>query len=197
MQKKELCMTDAELIQCLIEQDEAAYRELIDKYKSLVYNACFHLLHDAMDSEDIAQEVFIEVFDSIKQFRNESKLSTWLYRISINKSLNHLRKNKLKGMFRSLENFFSGEKNNQLDLEDVSAGSSPFTIEYQERNQVLQKAIGSLSENQRLAFSLHKLDDLSYQEISEIMNLSLSSVESLIHRAKLNLQKKLINYYKN
>jgi RNA polymerase sigma-70 factor, ECF subfamily len=189
-------MTDSELIQRLTKQDESAFKELIEKYQSLVFNACFNLVHQTLDSEDIAQEVFIEVFESIHQFRNESKLSTWLYRIAINKSLNHLRKNKLKSLLSSIENFFSGEHSNKLEIEDPSALSSPFNIEYKERNKVLQSAIDSLPENQRLAFSMHKLDELSYQEISEIMNLSLASVESLIHRAKMNLQKKLINYYK-
>lgn len=190
-------MTDSDLIHRLTLRDETAFRELIEKYQSMVYNACFHLLHQSMDAEDIAQEVFIEVFESIHQFRNESKLSTWLYRITINKSLNHLRKNKLKGMIHSIESFFSGDRNNKLEIEDTSASNSPITIDYQERNNILQKAIGSLPENQRLAFSMHKLDELSYLEISEIMNLSLPSVESLIHRAKMNLQKKLINYYKS
>ena len=189
-------MTDSDLIQQLSLRDETAFKELIEKYQSLVFNACFHLLHQTMDAEDIAQEVFIEVFESIHQFRNESKLSTWLYRISINKSLNHLRKNRMKGFLNSIESFFSGERNTKLEIEDTSALSSPFNIEYKERNKVLQQAIDSLPENQRLAFSMHKLDELSYQEISEIMNLSLASVESLIHRAKMNLQKRLINYYK-
>ncbi len=190
-------MTDSDLIHRLTLRDESAFKELIEKYQSLVYNACFHLLHQNLDAEDIAQEVFIEVFESIHQFRNESKLSTWLYRISINKSLNHLRKNKLKGMLNSIENFFSGDRISKLEIEDASALNSPLTIDYKERNHVLQTAIGSLPENQRLAFSMHKLDELPYQEISEIMNLSLASVESLIHRAKMNLQKKLINYYKS
>jgi RNA polymerase sigma-70 factor, ECF subfamily len=190
-------MTDSDLIQRLTLRDETAFKELIEKYQKLVYNACFHLLHHPLDAEDVAQEVFIEVFESIHQFRNESKLSTWLYRISVNKSLNYLRKNRLKSLFSSMENFFSGDRNNNLEIEDRSDTDSPLSIDYKERNIVLQKAIDGLPENQRLAFSMHKFDELSYQEICEIMNLSLSSVESLIHRAKMNLQKKLINYYKN
>jgi len=84
-----------------------------------------------------------------------------------------------------------------MDVEDPTAHNNPATIEYKERSQVLQNAINSLPKNQRIAFTLSKFDELSYQEIAEIMSLSISSVESLIHRAKLNLQKKLVNYYKN
>lgn len=87
-------MTDAELIQCVIDHDETAFKLLVEKYQSLVFNACYHLIRQYSDAEDIAQDVFIEAFESIHQFRQESKLSTWLYRIAINKSLNHLRKNK-------------------------------------------------------------------------------------------------------
>jgi RNA polymerase sigma-70 factor, ECF subfamily len=190
-------MTDAELIQRLKDQDNTAFRQLVEKYQTLVFNTCYNLLRHAEDAEDITQEVFIEVFESIHQFRNESKLSTWLYRVAINKSFNLIRKNKRRSLVSSIENFFTGEKKSKLEVEDTSANDSPETIGYRERSGILQSAIDSLPENQRIAFSLNKYDELSYQQITEIMNLSLSSVESLIHRAKLNLQKKLVNYYKN
>ena len=190
-------MNDSELIKRLCARDEGAFREIVDKYKTLVYNACYHILQNRTEAEDISQEVFIEVYESIDKFRNESKLSTWLYRISINKSLNHYRKFKWKSVINSIDNF-SGNNSNQkiIEIEDKNANNSPYSIEYKERNQVLQKAINSLSENQRIAFTLSKFEELPYKQISEIMNLSLSSVESLIHRAKTNLQKKLVNYYK-
>lgn len=191
-------MDDKELIQRLSNHDETAFREIVEKYETLVYNACYHILQKSVDAEDIAQEVFIEVFESIHQFRHESKLSTWLYRISINKSLNHLRKNKWKAFMSSIDGS-QGKSNSrlQLEMEDASANNSPETIEYKERNAILQKAMDSLPENQRIAFTLCKFEELSYQEISGIMNLSISSIESLIHRAKINLQKKLVKYYKN
>lgn len=189
-------MTDEDLILGLNAKDNVAFRELVEKYQSMVYKACFNLIRQPEDAEDIAQDVFIEVFESISQFRFQSKLSTWLYRIAINKSLNHIRKSKGKTMINSI-NFFANNKNNELEIEDKSANNSPYSIDYNERGKVLQEAINSLSENQRIAFTLNKFDELSYQEITEIMNLSLSSVESLIHRAKINLQKKLEAYYKN
>jgi RNA polymerase sigma-70 factor (ECF subfamily) len=190
-------MTDSELIRGLLEHNGETFRCLVEQYQKLVYNVCFNLLRQREDAEDVAQDVFIEIFESIHLFRNESKLSTWLYRIAINKSLNYLRKNKWKSMVNSFESFFTGDKNLRLDVEDPDALDTPDSIDYTERASILGKAIGSLPENQRIAFSLSKYDDLSYQEIAEIMNLSLSSIESLIHRAKMGLQKKLISYYKN
>jgi RNA polymerase sigma-70 factor, ECF subfamily len=190
-------MTDAELIDRLIARDNVAFRELVEKYQGLVFKTCYNLLRQPEDAEDLAQDVFIEVYESITQFRGQSKLSTWLYRIAINKSLNHLRKNKWKGMMKSIGGIFSDDKNRPFDIEDESANNSHHNIDYRERSKVLQSAIQSLPENQRIAFTMNKFDDLSYQEITDIMGLSLSSVESLIHRAKLNLQKKLVNYYKN
>lgn len=190
-------MTDEELIKRLVTKDNEAFRDLVLQYQSLVYKACFNLLRQQEDAEDIAQDVFIEVFESIEQFRHLSKLSTWLYRIAINKSLNHLRKTRRKSLIHSIEGFFINNKNATLEIEDKSANDSPHSIDYMERSNILQSAIASLPENQRIAFTLNKFDELSYQEITEVMGLSLASVESLIHRAKLSLQKKLINYYKN
>jgi len=191
-------MDDKELIHRLSNRDELAFREIVEKYEKLVFNTCYHILQQSMDAEDIAQEVFVEVFESIHQFRNESRLSTWLYRISINKSLNHLRKVKRQANTIRMDGFSKIEGYGlSMDVEDPTAHNNPATIEYKERSQVLQNAINSLPKNQRIAFTLSKFDELSYQEIAEIMSLSISSVESLIHRAKLNLQKKLVNYYKN
>ncbi|HEX2936965.1 MAG TPA: RNA polymerase sigma factor [Bacteroidales bacterium] len=189
-------MNDEQLIARVIEGDNDAFRELIEKYQQLVHKTCFNILRQEEDAEDVVQEVFIESFESIRLFRKESKFSTWLYRIAINKSLNHKRKHKWKNVVSSIENFFGGD-NPRFEIVDHNANNSPETIDYNERARILQQAIQSLPENQRIAFTLCKYDELSYQEISEIMNLSFSSVESLIHRAKMNLQKRLINYYKN
>ena len=188
-------MEDPQLIQLLKKQDPAAFRVLVEKYQTLVMKTCFHIARTQEDAEDIAQDVFIEVYQSIGQFRLESRLSTWLYRIAVNKSLNYIRKNKWKSLISSIDNFLGNEKEKRKDIEDPSGDSTPESIEYKERSSILQTAIDSLPKNQRIAFIMSKYDELPYQEISEIMNLSLSSVESLIHRAKLNLQKRLIQYY--
>lgn len=189
-------MKETEIIAKLQQGDEQAFKQLVENYQKLVVRTCFGLVHNTEDAEDIAQDVFIEVFRSIGQFRADSKISTWLYRIAVNRSLNFIRDNKRRKWFWSFEDA-AGKKNNQL--EKILPGSSEnpeYKLENSQRAQFLHQSIDSLPQNQRIAFTLNKYDDLSYNEISEIMNLSVSSIESLIHRAKINLQKKLYKCYK-
>jgi RNA polymerase sigma-70 factor, ECF subfamily len=188
-------MTDSELITALIDRNEEAFRILVSNYQDMVMKACYHLLQDTQDAEDIAQDVFVEAFLSISGFRGESKLSTWLYRIAINKSKNLLRKNKWQSLVQRLERFIPGEKHPYSDIEDTSATHAMLDMERSQEQQILWQAINNLPENQRLAFSLNKYEELSYQEIAEILQTTLSSVESLIHRAKINLQKKLVYHF--
>jgi RNA polymerase sigma-70 factor (ECF subfamily) len=175
--------------------DEKAFHTLVDQYKNKVYNTCLGMLHHCQDAEDATQEVFIKVYHCINDFRGESKLSTWLYRITITVCLDFIRNRKRKKRFAFFQNIFgSGE---ERDIEDTSAFVHPgITLENKERAAVLFKAINGLPENQRSAFTLHKVEGLSYQEISEVLKVSLSSVESLMFRAKQNLQKSLVLYYK-
>ena len=187
-------MDDNYLLERIRHNDKNAFKEIVLKYQTLVINTCYSFLHNQNDAEDVAQEVFIEVYRSIKNFRQESKLSTWLYRISVNKSLNYLRDNKKNSWFQSLDLLFEKEKavaNNLIENENPGE-----IIEKDEHADTIYSAIDSLPDNQKTSFNLHKLENLSYKEIAEIMDISLSSVESLIFRAKKNLQKKLISYYK-
>lgn len=187
-------MTDAELIKALNNKERSAFRFLVDNYQQMVFKACYHILDNVEDAEDISQEVFVEAFLSISGFRGDSKISTWLYRIAVNKSKNLLRKNKWQLLMQRFERIIPGEKP-AFDAEDFSAREAMLSMEKSEEKKILNQALNSLPENQRIAFSLNKHNDLSYQEIAEIMEISLSAVESLIHRAKLNLQKKLINHF--
>lgn len=186
-------MTETEIIQKLQQGNEQAFKQLVGLYQKRVVNTCFGLVHNTEDAEDIAQEVFIEVFRSIQNFRADAKLSTWLYRIAVNRSLNFIRDNKRRKWFQSFDDVVM-EKNILLNhLASESAGTE---IENLQRANILHVAISSLPENQKTAFTLNKYEELSYKEIAEVMEMSISSVESLIHRTKLNLQKKLYNCYK-
>ena len=187
-------MADKDLVGAIKNYDTAAFKKLVDQYQSMVLNTCYGFVHNSDDAQDITQEVFIKIYDSIHKFRGDSKLSTWIYRIAVNKSLNYIRANKKRQLISNIEsvNHISSDQlvvSPESDLEDES-------IESSERTQILFAAVNSLSKNQRIAFTLNKLDSISYNEVGEIMNISLPAVESLIHRAKLNLQKKLIKYYK-
>jgi len=180
-----------QLIENLKEGHEPTYRFVVEKYLKNVVNTCFGLVHNRADAEDIAQEVFIEVHRSVHRFRADAKLSSWIYRIAVNKSLNFIRDNKKS---RRLS---SGYDDAQSIRAQAGENDHPEkNLLNKERARILHEAVSRLPENQKIAFTLNKYEDLSYAEISEVMEVSLSSVESLIHRAKLNLQKQLIKCYK-
>ena len=190
-------MDEEQLIQAIQTGDERAFKQLVEKYQLLVVNTCKSFVHNMHDAEDISQDVFIEVFNSAHKFRGESKLSTWIYRITVNKSLNFIRDHKKQSLFQSIGNTLFGTSQS-LDVRSNSYADRPdFQAENNERKANLYQAIDSLPERQRIAFNLSKFEDLSYREIAEVMQLSVSSVESLMHRAKLNLQKSLYACYKN
>lgn len=190
-------MTDEQLIKGILSGEQKYFRELVDSYQLLVLNTCNSFLHDKINAEDIAQEVFIEVFLSIRTFKSEAKLSTWLYRISVNKSLNFIRDNKKRSIVKSIEGFFSGGHKTELQIPDHSSLYTDIDNAQNEKIDLLHKAIDLLSKKQKTAFTLSKFEKLSYVQIAEVMHLSLSSVEGLIHRAKNNVQKRILSYYKN
>jgi RNA polymerase sigma-70 factor, ECF subfamily len=193
-------MDDKQLIkEILIDNSQKAFEQLVNHYQPLVVKTCLGFVSSYADAEDLAQDVFIEVFQSLSSFRSEAQLSTWLYRIAVNKSLNFVRKQKRERMFRSIESFFTskGDIAERIDIEDKWGDTAETNIQRAENKQLLKSAINSLPENQRIAFVLSKYQDLSYKEIAEVMNVTLSSVESLLFRAKTNLQKSLKKEFKN
>lgn len=187
-------MNEENLISLLKRQDQTAFKELVQQFSRRVYNTSLGILQNGEDAEDISQEVFIEVFQSIHQFKGESKLSTWIYRIAVTKSIEFIRRKNRKKRFAFVQSLFGMES--ELPSKDHVHFYHPgVQLENKERAAVLFRAIDQLPENQKTAFTLHKLENLSYAEITEVMHVSLSSVESLMFRAKKNLQKLLSDYY--
>ncbi len=189
---------DAEqkLIQDLQAGSEQAFSSLMDSYQNKALSTCLGFIPNRQDAEDVVQEVFVEVFRSIGNFKGESKLSSWIYRIVVNKSLETIRykkRKKRKAFFQSLIGM--DEKIDTLGGQDFDHPG--VLMENKERTQVLYSKIEILPENQRIVFTLCKLDDLSYKEAADVMKTSVSSVESLMFRAKKNLQKSLEDYYRN
>jgi RNA polymerase sigma-70 factor, ECF subfamily len=189
-------MTDQELIKAILTGSNEAMKELIVRYQDLVLNTCYKVLRSREDAEDIAQEVFIETYRSIASLRSEESLSFWLYRISLNKSINYS-KRKGTSLLRSLLHIDSifGEDDNEAEqaipFSDEDPGSG---LEEKEQHEILVKAVATLPSSQQKAFILCYYENLSYKEICNIMGVSLPAVESLLHRAKLNLQKKCSCY---
>jgi RNA polymerase sigma-70 factor (ECF subfamily) len=180
-------LNEIELIQGLRNGDEAAFKYLVDNYKDRVFNTAIGIVQNAEDAEDVAQEVFIQVFRSIHNFKGESKLSTWLYRIATTRSLDLLRSRKSKKRFGFIQRLFGDGNEPLFELPDFNHPG--VALDQKENAARLFKAIDQLPENQKIAFTLHKLEDLSYQEISKIMQISIAAVESVMHRAKQNLRK--------
>lgn len=186
-------MTDEkQLIKLLQEGNENAYRELINKYKDKIFKTALGFVPFEEVAEDLTQEVFIEVFRSINSFRGDSKLSSWLYRIAINKSINYINKNKKHIYNKTIDEYADYATFSELHTDKDETLK---ILNQKEQRKIINEALNKLPERQRVCFSLNKIDGLSYKEISEIMTISISSVESLIHRAKSGLQKLLINYY--
>lgn len=174
--------------------DEQTFRELVDQFRDRVFNTALGLLQHHENAEDVTQEVFIEVFRSVAGFRGDCSISTWIYQITVQKALEHIRtgsRRKRSGIMISL---FGNE-----DRVNLSA-NAPFyhpgvLLENKERSAILFRAISLLPVNQRTAFVLHKVEGLSQSEISRIMDTSVSSVESLIVRARRKLRQLLSDYY--
>ncbi len=186
-------LDETALVNRLKEGDESAFREIVDTWQSMVFNTAIGIVQKSEDAEDIAQEVFVQVWQSVHAFKGDSKFSTWLYRITISKSLDHERRRKRKKRFAFVTSLF-GEDNIE-NVQPADFNHPGVLMDNKEEASILFAAIRELPGNQRVAFTLHKVEGLSYQEVSEVMDTTVSSVESLMHRARTNLRKKLTAFY--
>ena len=188
-------MDEKQLIEKILENNDIAFSILIKKYQGLVFSTCYRLVENRPDAEDLLQDVFIEVYRSLKHLRNVNDMSGWIFKIAYRKSLNFLRK---KNPAKASSNTEFSVIVDQIDQRSiVSENETPSEIlESNEAKKILFTSIDQLPENQKKALLMHKFEDLSHKEICEKMGLSQSSVESLIYRAKTNLRKSLLNYFK-
>jgi RNA polymerase sigma-70 factor, ECF subfamily len=186
-------LNERELIALLKKKDREAFKIMVDTWQDMVYNTAIGLLQNAEDAEDAAQEVFIQVYESVSSFKEESKFSTWLYRITVSKCLDHIRKKKRKKRFAFIQSLYG--KNDGQMIEPPDFFHPGVKMENKENAAVLFKAVNELPAHQKTAFILNKTENLSYREIAEIMESSESAVDALLQRAKKNLQKNLKEYY--
>ncbi len=164
---------------------------IVNEYQDKVYNTCLGFLKNEADAEDTAQEVFFRIYKSQGTFRGDASLSTWIYRITVNKCLEGIRKRKKHNRDENYETLAD-----QLPTTDAFYHPG-VALENKERGAVLFAAMESLPEAQKIAFTLAKVEGLSYEEIAAIMEKTVSSVESLLHRARLNLRTELKTYYQH
>ena len=149
-------------------------------------------VHVREEAEDITQDVFIRAYRGLKNFRGDSSISTWLYSITVNVSLNYLAQKKRNTIFQysndTLKRLFDRQEKQKTPLQN---------LEISDREHIIKKAIDDLPENQRTAFILSRYEDLPQKEIAAIMDISEGAVEQLLQRAKVKLQKSLKNFVGN
>lgn len=181
-------MEEDELLLKLKSGDKSAFNDLVNEYSAIVLNTCYRFLLDREDAEDVSQEVFLEVYQSIRSFRGDSKLSTWIYRIAVTKSLDEIKKRSRKKRLSSFAKV--------LHIDDVvnwlGGGTMPDkSIMESEKLKEVMEALEILPDNQRVAFTLSKIDGYSNSEIAAIMNVTTIAVESLVYRAKKSVTTEL------
>jgi RNA polymerase sigma-70 factor (ECF subfamily) len=159
-----------------------------------MYNTILSVLLQAEEAEEVTQDVFLEVWRNIERFWGDSALSTWLYRIAMNRSLDQVRKRKRLKRFAYVTSLLG--INNEVKYHQPDYEHPGVLLENKERSAILLKAVEQLPERQRMAYVLGKMEGLSYKEISAIMGLSESAVDSLLIRARQNLKKDLEDYYR-
>lgn len=189
-------MNDTLLIDKIKEQDNDAFRFLVEKYQTMVINVCYGIVQNRTDAEDVAQDVFIEVYRNAECFMSKSKLSTWIYRIAVNRSLNYQKKNRYKSRSTEIDNMSVADSYIVNEKFKYLNSTPDEEYETKQRIRILQNTISLLPKRQQTALVLFEYEDLSYKEIADVMEVSVSSVESLIFRAKSNIKKKLFKYYK-
>lgn len=185
---------NTDLLEQLARGETKAQEEVFFQFKDKVYNTILSMVQQGEEAEELTQDVFIEVFRSAATFKGNSSLSTWIYRISVNKALDHLKYLKRKKRFAFLSSLFHPESGEPI------SGATDFVhpgvqLERKEQSTFLFKAIYQLPEKQQTAFILFEIEGLSYAEIADIMQTSTAAVESVLHRARQGLRKKLEGYY--
>jgi len=171
------------------------FKQLYNEFNTRSYNTALSILQNRSEAEEVVQDVFVEIYKSAKNFRGNSSISTWIYRITINKSLDQLRFRKRKKRAAFFVNLFT--ESNQPALQPPDFNHPGVLMENKENAAILFKAINRLPDNQKSAFVLSQVEELPQKEIAEIMLISQKAVESLIQRAKMNLRKELEEFYPN
>lgn len=186
-------MDDSQIVNKVLDGEIELFSVIVERYHLKVYSLCMGFVHHQEDAEDITQDIFASVFTSLFSFKGNSQFSTWLYRIAVNTTYSFLRQKRRRetvfffGLFNVVEEEYRHSISQSDEPDDI--------LNKKQIYKIIFKAIDSLPDNQRKAFVLSKYDDLPQREIASIMEISEEAVESLLQRAKRNLQKKLKNFY--
>ncbi len=189
---------DAELMLRVKQGDAVAFEQLVEKYKQPVVNLLYRNLRDVTEAEDLAQNVFVQVYKFADRYRVEAKFSTWLFTITRNLCLNEIRR-RSRHPAESLDAAHDAEDDfgSPRQFEDRRNVSAPEQLMQDELSAKVEEALAGLPENQRNAILLFKEKEMSYEEISKILGCSLSATKSLIHRGRETLKERLKPYLRS
>jgi len=186
---------DTRLMLSVRDDQPGAFEELVEHYQNRLVGVLHHLVGNATEAEDLAQEVFLRVYRARKKYRARCKFSTWLFTIANNLALNSLRARQRKPVvpLNTRDSGPLGPRPAERLVKD--SGSQPSKrIQQQEMAAVVRKALDGLNERQRMAVLLNKFEDMNYAEIAEVMGLTTKGVKSLLCRARTNLRAVLQSY---
>jgi RNA polymerase sigma-70 factor (ECF subfamily) len=182
---------EKELIAGLARGDRAAFRELVETHKKKVYFLALDLVKNSVDAEDISQEVFLKVFRGFKTFNRDAKLGSWLYRITYNACIDHLRKKALTPEPMEDEALETGYRSHpqisgpHIDLDPAASAERGLLMEQ------IERALGKVSPQEKAVFLLRHYEDQNLKDIAETLGLTIGSVKSYLFRAVRKLQKEL------
>jgi len=186
-----LALSDEEgLINKASKGDAAAFEALVTKYDKGVYNLAFRLVSDRDDAMDIAQEVFLKAYQALPRFRGDSRFSTWIYRVCVNASLDHLRRKQKMASYSLDEPLSFKESPVTREIEDES-GSVEDSVETKSLGQAVLAVLRDLEPQHRVIILLSDVKGYSYQEIADILGLCMGTVKSRLHRSR-NMVRKLL-----
>jgi RNA polymerase sigma-70 factor (ECF subfamily) len=187
---------DAALMLRVKEGDMDAFEQLVDKYKQPVLNVVYRMLRDPTEAEDVAQNVFVQVYKSAARYQVASKFSTWLFTIARNLSLNEIRRRSRHPTDSMDATHPDNEEQPWQQFEDKKTAGPTETLLESELEEKINVAMHELPENQRMAIVLCRQNELSYEDIAKVLKCSVSATKSLIHRGRETLKQKLKPYLK-
>ncbi len=177
---------EQDIVERIIAGDMRAFESLVNDFKERVMNICFSYTNNLVDAEDVSQEVFIELYKSLRKFKGDAALSTWIFKIASGKSLDHIRKQKRIKRGAGLTSYIEDFKNN--DWSAGNSGNPDNEMIHSQRKEWLYYGLSKLPNRQREAFVLTQIEGMDHQAVGQIMETTVKSVEALVTRGRKKLK---------
>ncbi|MCU1288081.1 MAG: polymerase sigma factor, sigma-70 family [Acidobacteria bacterium] len=188
-------LSDHELIEATKQGDEQAFAEIVDRYRNPITNFLYRFLNDYEEAVDLAQETFVRVYFAIERYHTDYAFSTYIYRIASNLAISEIRKRKRRKLL-SLTGLFQAEDESETEFQPTDEKSLPDEdLIEDEQNRVIARAIAALPDKYRAPIILREIENKSYEEIAQILDLGLGTTKSRISRARALLKDKLKTYF--